>query len=462
MDITFYGAANQVTGSCHLVEDDNNRFLVDCGMFQGPRSLEKLNRIPKNLDAEKIDYVILTHGHLDHCGRLPMLVKAGFRGPVYATQGTIDIAKLILEDATHIQKGDTRRINRKRQRAGLKPIEPLFDEDDVKQVFNQFVPKPYFTSFSTSKNITVKFFEAGHILGSTSVEIKCKEIQKTLVFSGDLGPYDIPLMRDPSRISEADYVFVESTYGDRNHRDLEDTIKEFKTIVSETVKRKGKILIPSFAVGRTQTLIYYLAKLMEEKEIDPIPVYLDSPMAIKATEIYVRNSQIMDNEAKLIIQDGKLKRGAFQLTNSLSLEESKELNSVEGPCVVIAGAGMCNAGRILHHLKHNLWKPSTVVLMVGYQARGSLGKKLLDGVKKVKLFGENIFVAATVKGVGGFSAHAGQSDLIRWLEPMASKPQTQVVLIHGERKQIRKFKERIKYKFGIESLTPSIGETITL
>lgn len=374
MKVTFFGAANQVTGSCFLLEENSTRFLVDCGMFQGPRKIEKLNRIPNKLDSKNIDAVLITHGHLDHCGRLPMLVKSGYKGPIYATQGTIEIATLILKDAAHIQLQDTKRENRKRQRAGQKSLNPLFDHEDVKQVVKQFIPKPYFEKFSFAKNLEAQFIEAGHILGSSSIEIYDNSNQNKYIFSGDLGPYNVPLMRNPTTVSGASVVLLESTYGDRDHRPLDQTIDEFKEIINDTVKRKGIILIPSFAVGRTQQIIYYLKSLVESKEIEPIPTYLDSPMAIAATEIYLKHSEIMDEEGKQIIENGHLRNGAFKLTTCQTLEESQKLNSIDGPCVIIAGAGMCNAGRILHHFKHNLWKPSTVVIMVGYQAQGSLGE----------------------------------------------------------------------------------------
>lgn len=463
MQLTFHGAAREVTGSLYLLETDQSRILIDAGMFQGPRRLERLNIVPRGLDLQRIDAILLTHGHLDHCGRLPLLSRSGYRGPIYATQGTIEIASLILHDAAHIQEHDAERENRRRARAGMKPTKPLFDDRDVEKVIRQFVPVSYDEINNITDQIKATFVEAGHILGSASIKLRVRENgeKKNLVFSGDLGQYNVPLMRDPALIEEADIVLLESTYGDRDHRPMTETLSEFKEILHKAFRDGGKVLIPSFAVGRTQQILYYLALMANRDEIPALPVYLDSPMGISATTIYARHEEIMDEAAQVIIEDGEIKKGKFRFRTCQSLEESQMLNELPGPCVIIAGAGMCNAGRILHHFRHNLWKENTEVVMVGYQARGSLGRLLLDGADKVKIFRETIQVNATIHGVGGFSAHGGQTDLLRWLKPMASK-KTRVILTHGESHQIDELSYAIEKKFEIKPFAPKLQESIKL
>lgn len=467
MRVSFHGAAREVTGSCYLLETGESRLLVDFGMFQGPKRLERLNRIPRNLYPQKIDAVLLTHGHLDHCGRLPMLCRSGYRGPIYATQGTIEIASLILYDAAHIQENDTKRENRRRTRAGLNPIKPLYDERDVENVTKQFVPVEYDEITNIKNGIKARYVEAGHILGSSCIELFLSENgeRRKFVFSGDLGQYDVPLMRDPAVIEDADVVFMESTYGNRDHRPLSETLQELKKILKDAFESNGKVLIPTFAVGRTQQILYYLACLFNDREVEPMPVYLDSPMGISATKIYARHEEIMDEEAKVIIENGEIRRGNFRFRACQSLEESQMLNDIDGPCVIMAGAGMCNAGRILHHFKHNLWKENTFVIMVGYQAKGSLGRLLLDGAKKVKIFRETIAVNATINGVGGFSAHAGQTQLLRWLQPMAesdSENPPKVILTHGEPHPIDELSYAIEKNFGIKCIIPKLSETLKI
>jgi metallo-beta-lactamase family protein len=461
--ITVHGAANEVTGSCYLVETGNARLLVDCGLFQGFKSLEKLNRIPKTLTAKKIDAVVLTHGHLDHCGRLPLLVKQRYKGPIYATEGTIDIAKLILNDAAKIQVDDAKRENRKRGLSGNKEIPPLFAPEDVAKVCDLFRPIAYNHWIDIAEGIKIQFVEAGHILGSSSVEMVVNQNggRRHLVFSGDLGSWDMPIMRDPAKIKEADVVFLESTYGNRDHRPLAATVLEFEELLKKAIKDKGKVLIPSFAVGRTQQILYHLAELFRTKVIPPIPIYLDSPMATAATELYAKHQELMDEEAQTLHRSGQLRKDLATLKICTSPEESQALNELEGPFVIIAGAGMCNAGRILHHFRHNLPSPETLVLIVGYQSKGSLGRRLIEGASEVKIFGQTVKVRATVRGLGGFSAHAGQTDLLRWVAPMAvQKPR--IMLTHGESPQIQGLAQKIKERFEIDCEVPKLFETIPI
>lgn len=463
MHVTPYGAACEVTGSCYLVETDQSRLLVDCGLYQGPERLTKLNLIPKKILSSPLDAVVLTHGHLDHCGRLPLLVKAGYAGPVFATQGTIDVATLILNDAVRIQQADIERENRHRKRDGLEPVSPLFDQHDVERACRLFRPVEYEESMSPAAGVQVELVDAGHILGSASVKMSVNQSGRKvrLVFSGDIGPLNAAIMRDPTLIQSADITFVESTYGDRDHRPLADTVDEFHDAIKTTTEKKGKILIPTFAVGRTQQILYHLAEIFRQSSREPFPVYLDSPMAIAATELYRKHPELMDEEAQNLENTGELRRDLRSLKFCTTADESRALNNVAGPCVILAGAGMCNAGRILHHLRHNLSSPDTMVLIVGYQVKGSLGRQLIDGAETVRILGETITVRATVKGLGGFSAHAGQSELLKWLEPMASNG-ARIVLTHGEKQTMVEFAKMIKERLAVETECPHLGEELSI
>lgn len=461
MFITIYGAAQDVTGSCYLVETGNARLLVECGMFQGSDRLERMNKIPRAITQKRIDAVLLTHGHLDHCGRLPLLIRAGYHGPIYATQPTIEIAQLVLKDSARIQEDDTERENKKRAEQGLPSLEPLYTTEDVDQVCKRFRKINYNTWLDVGEGFKMQFVEAGHILGSACIDMLATQNggKRRIVFSGDLGQWNVPIMRDPARLEQADIVFMETTYGDRDHRNLSDTLAEFHDLIKRAYEQKGRVLIPSFAVGRTQMLLYFIAEMFRKGVVPPIPVFLDSPMAIAATELYEKHQSVMDEEAQHLYGSGQLKADLQTLKTCSTVEESKALNAVEGPCIIIAGAGMCNAGRILHHLRNNLDKPNTYVLIVGYQPRGSLGRMLLDGAPTVKMFGETVRVKAVIRGLGGFSAHAGQTDLLRWLEPMAlQKPR--VVLVHGEPHPMNMIAQKIRERFDIEPELPKLNDVI--
>jgi len=460
--ITLHGAANAVTGSCYLIETNKARLLVDCGLFQGSKRLEKFNFIPKSVVAEKIEAVVLTHGHLDHCGRLPLLVKAGFRGPIYGTSGTLDIARLILSDAAKIQVDDTNRENRKRVKAGQPTIKPLFAMKDAERVFSLFYTLPYNSETKIADEITIRLVEAGHIIGSSSVIMtqKNNSQQLKLVFSGDLGQANMPVNRDPAVMEKADLVFLESTYGGREHPPYEQSVQLMIDLIKETVAKKGKILIPTFAVGRTQQLLYHLAQMFHSGAVEPFPIYLDSPMAAAATEIYSDHLDMMDPEAKDLFREGQLHQQLPTLKYCATAEESQALNAISGPCLILAGAGMCDAGRILHHFRHNLGIAETLVLIVGFQAKDSMGRRLLEG-EPIKIFGETINVRAKIANVQGFSAHAGQSDLLHWVEPIA-RSGARIILTHGENHQLHELKSEIKTRFGIEAEIPSHGETLTI
>lgn len=463
MNITVYGAACDVTGSCYLVDNESEKVLVDCGLFQGSPKLERLNYLPHGINAKGLAAVILTHGHLDHCGRLPLLVSAGFNGPIYCTEPTARIAELVMLDSAKIEEEDVARENRRRAEQGLKPLKPLYNTAAVEKVVTLFKPIPYNTSTAVGQ-INFRLVEAGHILGSASVELQAHQSGKRqeAIFSGDIGQWDVPILRDPATIGDAaDIIFMESTYGRRDHRCLSDTIKEFREAICSAVAKKGKVLIPTFAVGRAQLILFYLAEMFRDGLIDNVPVYLDSPMAIAATEIYAKYVAYMDEESVELSKSGELKKDLSTLQMCQTPDESRALNAIEGPCIILAGSGMCNAGRILHHLRHNLGAAETLVLIVGYQPKGSLGRLLVDGAKSVKIFHETVPVRATTKGLGGFSAHAGQHDLLKWLKPLVhngKKPK--VMLVHGESQSMDALSYVIKNEFGITAQKPKLGDKI--
>ncbi len=468
MRVIPYGAAGGVTGSCFLVDIKKSKILVDCGLFQGFSTDVSANRVPAGIQVEKIDAILLTHAHLDHCGRLPLFVKAGYAKKIYATEATIEIAKLILLDSAHLQESDAERENRKRARALRKPIDPLYTSEDVRRVFPLFVPVAYEAEFEPAAGVKAKFAEAGHLLGSSSIELTLNDVgvKKKILFSGDLGPPNVPILRDPKKIDDEDFdaVFIESTYGDRDHRDLQATVDEFHELLEHAVERGCKVLIPTFAVGRAQQLLYYLGEFFAQGKLPKIPVFLDSPMAIEASMLYRKHTELFDKEAAEYAANRVLADALSGLRLCKTGEESRALNSVEGPCIIMAGAGMCTGGRILHHFKNNLHKENTIVLICGFQAEGSLGRLLVEGRRRVHIYGEEIGVRAKVYTLGGFSAHAGQTDLLRWLAPIVEKKakRPRVIVIHGERRQRETLSQKIFGRFGIRSAIPNLGEAVLL
>ena len=463
MQVALYGAADEVTGSSYHVTTPQASVLVDFGAFQGSRESEGRNAVPRALDVRRLQAVVLTHGHLDHTGRLPLLVKAGYHGPIFATPGTIDVAGLILRDSAHVLQMNVEHINRKRMRAGAPPIHPAFDDDDVSATLALMRPLPYEQPTSVAPDITAIMHEAGHLLGSASVELHVQDQGKlrNLVFSGDIGPKTMPILRDSATLTKADWVFMESTYGDHDHRPLDETIKEFAQLVRHAIDRKGKILVPSFAIGRTQQLLYHLAHLVRDHGIPTFPIYIDSPLAIRANEVYSKHPELYDTEAAAFVSSGEMEKYLGSVKNCQTADESKALNNIKGTCMIIAGAGMCNAGRILHHLKHNLWKPETTVIIVGYQAPGSLGRNLLEGKNPVSIFGEQIAVNATVRALGGFSAHAGQTELLQWFSSFAPA-HPRLTLAHGENRGRLPLAKLIEQKFGIKAELPMDATPLTM
>lgn len=461
MRITIVGAAGgEVTGSAYYVQTQQASVLVDCGLFQGGRKSEALNRPPTG-PKQRLDAVLITHGHLDHTGRLPLLAKRGNTAPVFATPATLEVGALILRDSARIQASDAERRNRKRQRAGEPPLEPLYTPEHAEAIIQCLKPVPYQQPVTVAPGIQAIWAESGHMLGSASIQLIIEEEgrQKRVVFSGDLGPRGALILKDFEPFLQADLVFLESTYGNRDHRPFPQTVAEFVQIVKDTVEQGGKILVPTFAVGRAQLLTGLLAWMFRKKKVRPFPIFLDSPMAIEALNIYMRHRELFDDAMTKFVAEKPLRADLKTMKLCVTAEDSKKINDVPGPCFIMAGAGMCNAGRILHHLKQNLWKPDTHVMIVGYQSHESLGRRLVEGEKLVSIHGEKVAVKAQVHTLGGFSAHAGQTDLLQWFSAIApSKPR--VVLTHGEDGPREALASKIQQQFKLSARLPGMGEVI--
>lgn len=463
MKIKVIGAAGgEVTGSAYMVETKQARVLVDCGLFQGGKQSEALNRPPARPNT-KLDSVLLTHGHLDHTGRLPLLAKLGWRGPVFATKATMEMSALILRDSARLQAGDAIRTSRKNARMGKPPAEPLYTTEEAETIIKCFKEVPYQKPVPVAPGIQAVWTESGHMLGSGSIQLLVQEGggTKRIVFSGDIGPRGVPMLRAFTPFHEADLVFLESTYGDKDHQTFEKTVEEFVSAVKSAVKSGGKIIVPTFAIGRAQLLTSLLAWMFRNKKVKPFPIFLDSPMAIEATNIYVRHRELFNDALLKFIKNRPLRADLKTMTMTASADESKAINDVQGTCLIMAGAGMCNGGRVLHHLKANLWKPETQVLFVGFQGHGSLGRRLIEGQNPVTIHGEKVMVKATMHTLNGFSAHAGQTDLLNWFSAIAkSKPR--VVLTHGEDRQRKELARKIQSKFGLKSTLPKMGDVIEI
>lgn len=461
MKIKVVGAAGgEVTGSAYLVETANAKVLIDAGMFQGSKSTEEKNRLPEGADPRSLDALLLTHAHLDHTGRIPLLLKHGYQGAIYATPATLDLAEIVLQDSAKIQKQDAARKKRNQLE---KFMGALYKPEDMTSFRSQGKIIEMHQSIPVADGVTARFYEAGHMLGSASIELTVREKggSKVIVFSGDLGPYEQPIVRPFEQLPYADLVFLESTYGNRNHRPYAETMQEFEQIIQKAVEQKGKILIPAFAIGRTQQILYHLAILFFQKKIPPFPVFVDSPMAIEAGKVFAHHPDLFDEEAMDWKNQGVLPLDRTWFKFITTAEESKQLNELNGPCVILAGTGMCNGGRIQHHLKFNLPNPATHVLIVGFQGYGSLGRQLVDGASQVKIHGENINVLASVHTLSGLSAHAGQNDLLRWFASLG-KTKPKVMLTHGEDPQREALAAQIEKSYGLKPLLPQLNEVIEI
>ena len=469
MKISFLGAAKIVTGSNFLIETRNTKFLIDCGMFQGNKSISRMNYQPFSFNPEEIDFVVLSHAHIDHSGRIPKLIKEGFKGNIYSTKATVDLCSIMLPDSGHIQEMENEWDNRKRRRSGEKLREPLYTMKEAEESLKNFKPVLYDQKIELNEEVTLRFRDAGHILGSSIIELWIKEGNKEtkLVFSGDLGRRDRPILRDPYLIDEADYLIVESTYGNKLHHPSEDDTKELISIINTTVKRGGNIVIPSFAVERAQDIIYELNKYYteyiktEDQDFLNVPVYVDSPLTVLATEVFLRNPECFDEEALNLIRIGNNPLDFHNLKFTKTTEESKQLNIFKESKVIISASGMCTAGRIKHHLKHNLWRKESSIIFVGYQAEGTLGRRIKEGEKVVKIFGEKIQVNAEIHSLEGFSGHADKEGIIWWIKGFKNKPQ-KIFVVHGEEEATREMSKIIEEELTIKTYIPELGETLSI
>jgi len=445
MKIRFHGAAQTVTGSQHLLEVNGSRILLDCGLFQGRRSETYERNRNHPFDPSSIDAVILSHAHIDHSGNLPHLVKHDFSGPIFATKATADLADIMLRDSGHIQESDAMFVNKKHAKRGEAPIEPLYTIEDAEQVSSHFRPIEYEQTFEAAPGVTARFVEAGHILGSAAVVLDIEENGRKLRlwFSGDIGRRKLPLLRDPVLPEAADYLLMESTYGDKPHRDPDDAYVEFRDVVNRTIRRGGKVIIPAFAVGRTQELVYCLNQMMQSGDVPKVPVFVDSPLAVNASDIFRKHPEVFDEETREFVAHAKHPALDFaQLTYTRSVEESKALNERKDPMVIISASGMAEAGRILHHLRNNIENPNNTICIVSWQAPYTLGRRLADREKRIKIFGEGFTRRAEVATIGGLSAHAGRDLLVEYA--LAVKDQVKkVFLVHGEEKSAMALKEKL-------------------
>lgn len=460
----FYGAAGEVTGSCYLLANDHARVMIDFGMHQGEKVADEHNRRLPPIDPTRLTAVILTHAHLDHCGRLPMLVQGGFTGPIYSTAASCELTEIILRDSAYLQEADAERANRYRL-PGQPEEKPLYTGKEVERVLPLLRTIRYGERVEIPGGMDFTFSDAGHILGSGSVNVRVRDEQrvKTIVFSGDIGVAGAPILRDPVTPvpPPADVLVMESTYGDRDHRSLAETRAEFLAILKAGQSAGSKILIPAFAVGRTQDLIYHMGDFIRRGEISRLNVYVDSPMATETTDLYRRNKDLYDEPAREILHANGSPLNFPGLKFVKTIEESKRLNTAEGCMVVIAASGMATGGRIVHHLRNNLYKQETQVVIVGYQGQGTLGRKLVDGAQRVRIYGEEILVRAKIHTLGGFSAHAGQSGLIKWAAPFRGT-NVRTYLTHGENGPRKALQAKLSAAHGLTSALPEYGEVVEL
>lgn len=462
MKITFDGAARTVTGSRHLIEVNGSKLLLDCGLFQGRRTdtYQRNQNFP--FDPKTIDAVILSHAHIDHSGNLPNLVKKGFDGPIYATPPTATLGNIMLQDAGHIQESDIEYVNKKRARRGEPPVEPLYTVADAVKAIEHYYPVNYNDSFSPVPGVEVHFYDAGHILGSAAIRLDIDEkgTHKSLWFSGDIGRSDLPLITSPVMPSDVDYLLMECTYGDMEHLTVDEAYESFKVAVKKTFNRGGKVIIPAFAVGRTQEIVFFLNRLISDGEIRPVPVYVDSPLAVEASKIFRSYPEYFDAETNSFIRENHHPALDFKgLTYISSVEESKALNNKHEPMVIISASGMAETGRILHHLKNNVENPRNTVLIVGWQAPDTLGRRLVEGSKEVRIFGQLFEVRAEVHTISGLSAHAGQDYLLKYAAAVNGRVK-KIFLVHGEEDAATAFMAKLKENGIGPYAYPYLNETV--
>ena len=459
--IRFLGAARTVTGSCYLLTLPKATVLVDCGVVQGANNSHDRNREPFLFDPKAIDLLFLTHAHLDHSGLIPRLVREGFKGRIITTTATADLIGPMLLDSAKIQESDAERMSRRSLRTGGGPVEPLYTTEDVEKVLPLIDRAKYGEIRDTGKGIRYRFTDAGHILGSGSLALWLSgpDREKKIIFSGDIGKKGTPIINDPTLATEADYVVMESTYGDRLHKNSEDTAQELAESITTTFAKNGNVLIPAFSIGRTQDVLYLLNRLLREGKLPKITVYIDSPLAEKATRIYLSHPELYDEEAKRLVAGGRI-GDSVDVRFTHSAEESMAINRIKSRAVIIAGSGMCEGGRIGHHLKHNLWRPECSIVFVGFQAQGTLGRRIVDHAPSVMLWGEEIAVRARVWTIGGFSAHGDQKELLAWLSAFRSKPT--VFVTHGEESAALTFADLVRKHYGFTTQVPELGQQFDL
>jgi len=460
MKLQFLGAAKTVTGSCFYIECNDLKILIECGLYQGENA-DEINRAAFAFDPSAIDCIFITHAHLDHSGLLPKVVKEGFSGKIITTPATRDLLELMLYDAANIQESDAAWDTKKAIRAGRPPVLPLYTVDDVGNVLSLFDVKPYGELFNLENGIKYRFLDAGHILGSGTLEVwfQDSEREKKIVFSGDIGKKGNPIVRDPSILVEADFIVMESTYGNRLHKPFKESVDELVEAIRTTFKKGGNAYIPSFAIGRTQDLLYILNSLVREKRLSNMHVYLDSPLAEEVTKVYLAHPEVFDEEAKQRFSTRDFD-DSVQLHFVQSVQESMELNKIHSGILVIAGSGMCDGGRIRHHLKHNLWRRECSIIFVGYQGKGTLGRQIVERAKSVRIVGDEIAVRASIYTINGFSAHADQAELIGWLSFFKNAPE--VFIVHGEEDVAAFFGELVRERFGYKTHVPEKGEVFDL
>ncbi len=460
--LEFFGAAREVTGSCYLLTVGDKRLLVDCGMIQGSAADEARNANPFPFDVHKIDAVVLTHAHIDHSGRLPLLSKSGYTGPIYTHAASRDLCAIMLVDSAYLNEKETEWENRKRQRKHLPLLEPLYTIDDARAVMNQFESLEYDKRSEILPGVALQLRDAGHILGSAIAELWLEHngVSRKLVFSGDLGHHGAPILRDPTMVDEADLVIMESTYGNRLHRSWDATWAELEEVITSAKNQRSNVLIPAFAVGRTQELLYAFNRNFEAWQMERWSIFLDSPMAIEATEVYTKHSNLYDKEA---VAFERANGNPFMPSNlhiSRTAAESMNINTIESGAIIIAGSGMCTGGRIKHHLKHNIWRRDCHLLIVGFQARGTLGRQLVDGAKQINIWGETINVAAHIHTIGGFSAHADGEGLVKWYSNFRDHPP--VALVHGEPEAMEVLASRVQGQGAQQVFQPELGNKLDL